>query len=306
MADLKSSATVWVDFINPTDQELTELEQYTEIESRHIRAWMEGKKKPAATDFQKYSVLTFLAPSEHACRECKQLIAAEPCVILVSHDRNDFITVHKHPLDAIKDMEQYPEKHKADVFKERTTFLLFTLLNEIIEHYYDSLDIINEIVQKAEELALNPRPEKNLMKQVLEAKKSIIYFHKALVANREVITMIEHEHLGFLDETMLREFRILSSATVQLIEINSTYRDILNTATEIHLTVLSNTVNVTMKKVTSWGAIILIPSLIASVFGMNFEHFDAFKWEYGLEISLVAMVASVGILYWFFKRRDWI
>ena len=306
LSDIKSSATVWADLINPTEEELKELEKYTEIEAHHIKEWMIGKKKPAAIDFQNYSVLIILAPTDERCKDCKHIVAAEPCVMLISHDLNDFITIHRHNFPAIKDVENYPEKHKSAVFRERATFLLFTLLNEIIEHYYDALDMINETVQKAEELALNPRPEKSLMRQVLASKKSMIYFHKALLANREVIMMIENEHLGFLEDSMMKEFRILSSSITQLIEINSTYRDILNTATEIHLTVISNGVNTTMKKVTSWGAIILIPSLVASIFGMNFEHFDAFKWQYGLEISFGIMGISVLLLYWFFKRRDWI
>ena len=61
------------------------------------------------------------------------------------------------------------------------------------------------------------------MQRILTVKKSIIYFHKALVANREVIVAIENEHLEFLDEEMLREFlESLSSFLTQLMEINST------------------------------------------------------------------------------------
>lgn len=306
MSDLRGAQTTWVDMTNPTGDELAELERYTKIDATQIRAWLEGKKKATASDFQQYSVLTFLAPVETNSKRCSHIISTEPCVMMVSSDRNDFITIHRHPLLAILEIDQFPEKYKTEIFSQRATYLLFTLLNEIIEDYYTSLDRINETVQKAEAAALDPKPETNLMHQVLAVKKSIIFFHRALIANREVITVIEHEHLGFLDESILRQFRIISSSITQLVEITSTYRDILNTATEIHLTVISNSVNTTMKKVTSWGAVILIPSWIAGIFGMNFKHFAMFEWEYGVEISLAMMAASVGILYWFFKRRDWI
>lgn len=305
LSSLRTSNTVWVDMVNPTPEELGTLEQYTKIPTDQIRAWMAGKKRPMAIDFQKYSVVTFLTPT-HPTKSSKNSLATEPCVMLISNDRNDFITIHKDELIAVTEIKSYTEKHLTEMFGQGATFILFTLLDEIIEDYYDSLDRINEIVRSAEELALNVHPETKLMQKILEAKKSMIFFHKALMANREIIMAIEQEHLSFLDDQMLRQFRVLSSSITQLIEINSTYRDILNTATEIHLTAISNSLNITMKKITSWGAIILVPSLIAGIFGMNFKHFPAFDWQYGLHASLMAMVIAVIVMYMFFRKKDWL
>lgn len=304
LKSLRTSLATWVDILNPTKEELNNLEKYTGISSEKIRSWMEGKKRPMALDFQKYSIVTFLSPIH---TQEKAILAAEPCVMLISNDRNDFITIHKDPLLAIEEIKSYAAKHKDQIFKQRATFILFTLLDEIVEDYYGCLDRINETVHEAEELALNvEQPGKNLMRKIIHAKKAMIFFHRALVSNREVITAIEQEHLSFLDEQLLRQFRLLSSSITQLIEINSTYRDILNIATEIHLTAISNNLNNTMKKVTSWGAIILVPSLIAGIFGMNFKHFQAFNWEYGVTASLSAMAFAVAVLYWFFRKRDWL
>lgn len=302
--ELRTDHTVWVDMLNPSQEEFNQLEEFTGIPSLQIKAWMTGKKRPMALDFKKYSIITFLSPI-HGTSQKNSLIT-EPCVMLISHDKNDFITIHRDRAAAIDEVSSYPAKHLEEIFKKRATYILFTILDEVIEDYYDSLDEINETVRMAEELSIQPQAEKNLMHRILDVKKSMIFFHKALMANREVIIAIEQEHLSFLDAELLREFRVLSSSITQLIEINSTYRDILNTATEIHLTAISNSLNITMKKITSWGAIILVPSLIASIFGMNFKHFPAFDWQYGLDASLVAMVISVAVLYWFFRRKDWL
>lgn len=304
--DLKTSDIVWADFTNPTSDELEQISRHTNIEPKQIRGWMGEKKRPAALDYKKYSVLTFLEPIEETSKSGKRTIATKPCVVLISHTKNDLITIHQQPLRAINNIENYPETYKKQTFSRGATFLLFTLLNEIIEHFYDALDIVNETVQQAEVLAVASRPGARLLQQILASKKSIIYFHKALIANREVIVTIENEHLEFLDDEMLREFRILSSSLTQLMEINSTYRDILNSSTEIHLAVISNNLNETMKRITSWGAIVLVPSLIAGIFGMNFKFFSAFDWQYGLELSLGSMSASVVILYWYFRKKGWL
>lgn len=306
LQDLKTPNTVWVDMLNPTPAELHELEQYTGISGAQIASLTSGKKRPVALDFQKYSVITFLTPTHLDGKTAKGVLTTESCVMLISNDKNDFITIHKDHVKAVDDIKSYSEKHLKEIFKQRATFILFTLLDEVIEDYYESLDIVNETVRAAEELALNVQLKKNLTRQILDAKKIMIFFHKALMANREVIITIEQEHLSFLDEQILRQFRVLSSSITQLIEINSTYRDILNTTTEIHLAAISNSLNITMKKITSWGAIILVPSLIAGIFGMNFKQVAAFEWQYGLEASVGAMVLSVILLYWFFRKRDWL
>lgn len=316
LQSLRSSKTVWVDIVGPSQTELEELAQHTNIPANQILAWMEGKKRPVAMDFQKYSIITFLAPTNAADpsagradrtdKTVKEIFATQPCVMLISNDKNDFITIHKHPLASVEKIKSYSEPLLCNIFRQRATFILFTLLNELVERYFEALDGIHEIVNEAETAALNVKVERMLSRKILHAKKAMIYFHKALFANREVIMAIEGEHLGFLDENMLREFRILSSSITQLIEINSTYRDILNTTTEIHLTAISNSLNMTMKKVTSWGAIILIPSLVAGVFGMNFKHFDMFEWKYGVELSVGLMALSVLLLYLYFRKKDWI
>jgi magnesium transporter len=64
--------------------------------------------------------------------------------------------------------------------------------------------------------------------------------------------------------------------------------------------------NVVMKKVTSWAAIILIPTLIAGIYGMNFRHMPELSWQVGYPVALGMMVVAAGILFWVFRRRDWL
>jgi len=61
-----------------------------------------------------------------------------------------------------------------------------------------------------------------------------------------------------------------------------------------------------MKKVTSWGALILVPSLIAGIYGMNFKHLPWAEWAWGFPALLIVMAALMGLLLKYFKRNDWI
>jgi len=91
-----------------------------------------------------------------------------------------------------------------------------------------------------------------------------------------------------------------------LVDSVSIYNDILSTATEVHLSIVSNNLNLTMKKMTSWGAIILVPSLIAGIYGMNFVHLPLSGIKGGFWILLALMAASVAGLVRYFRKQDWL
>lgn len=300
--DIKSQNTVWLDVVAPTEKELNQLQEVTGIAPQEFSEWLEGKKRPVTLDVLEYSVIVFRVPLSVSAERT----TTEPCVMLVSKRKRDFITVHKHPYEATSQIFHYSDKHKKEIFEAGPTLLLYTFINEIIDAFYTLLDAIQDVIEKAERTIFDVQKSTSIMQRMFRVKETMIYCHKALAANREVVSSIEKEYVSFLDQKYLPKFRLLTSAITQLLELNSTYRDISSTVTEIYLTTVSNNLNITVKKITSWGAVILVPSLIAGIFGMNFTVFPLLHWHYGLLTSLILMAGSVLLLYWYFKKKDWI
>jgi magnesium transporter len=83
-------------------------------------------------------------------------------------------------------------------------------------------------------------------------------------------------------------------------------RDILSSALEAHLAVVSNRLNEIMKSLTSWGAIILVPTLIAGIYGMNFKHMPELSWWIGYPMAIAIMVGAGLLLHRAFRRRGWL
>ena len=110
----------------------------------------------------------------------------------------------------------------------------------------------------------------------------------------------------FLDRKDLSKFRLLHSDFTQLVELTVTYRDILTTTIEVYLSVVSNNLNITVKKLTAWGAIILLPSIVSGIYGMNFKYLPEAEWRYGYLFALAIMLAMVLVSYIYFKRKEWL
>jgi len=93
---------------------------------------------------------------------------------------------------------------------------------------------------------------------------------------------------------------------IRALEFVDSVRELLTTALEAHLSQVSNRLNLVMKQLTSWAAIILVPTLIAGIYGMNFRHMPELVWRYGYAWSLGLMAVSATTLYLVFKRRGWL
>ena len=85
-----------------------------------------------------------------------------------------------------------------------------------------------------------------------------------------------------------------------------TQRDLLTGLLEADLAVVSNRMNQVMKRMTSWGAILLGSTLIAGIYGMNFKNIPELNWGFGYPLALGTMLALTIFLYTWFKRRDWL
>jgi len=83
-------------------------------------------------------------------------------------------------------------------------------------------------------------------------------------------------------------------------------RELLNNAVDAHLAIVSNRMNQVMKKMTSWGAILLGSTLVAGIYGMNFADMPELHWRFGYPYAIGLMVAITIALYIYFRRRDWL
>lgn len=193
----------------------------------------------------------------------------------------------------------------AKLLEKGTGFFVCRLLDEILNSFFTVLDDIEENISRIEDIVFE-KADRKTIKQIFKIKKTLIYSHKALTANREVITAIEKEYLLNISKKDIRLFRVLYNDVVQLIDMESTYRDVLTGTLDIYLSSVSNNLNVVIKKLTAMASFVLIPTLIASIYGMNFKFMPELYWKYGYYVSLGLMIISIVGMYLYFRRKGWI
>ncbi len=298
--DLKSQSVVWADIVDPAKQELEQIGNFVGLEVNEIEDFLDENSRPMVTNLEKYSVIVFSAPMKEE--------STKPFVIFISKTTNDLITIREGESRSIDRINSWEMKRKVAMFEKGPTYILFRIMDEILSTYNMIIEQIDTDLEKIEDDIYGEKSskERKLMVEMYELKKVLIYFQKGLSANREVIASLEKEYGEFLNKKDLSKFRLLYSDLTRLIELTSTYRDILTTSLEVHLSTISNNLNVTMKQLSAWAALILVPSLIAGIYGMNFQYIPKASLKYGFYIALGIMALSMGIIFYYFRRKDWI
>ena len=101
-------------------------------------------------------------------------------------------------------------------------------------------------------------------------------------------------------------FRDVYDHVVRVNETVDTLRELVTSALEAKLSLVSVAQNDVTKKLAGWAAILAVPTMIAGVYGMNFEFMPELRWRYGYSVIMAGMLSACGFLYWRFKRAGWL
>ena len=293
--------TVWLDVTAPTPEDWEAIARHAEAPVEELQELLSPNQRPIILDIGKFTGIVFHAPAGEDGR-----VQIEPMLFLVSKEQKDFITIHERPIPALEKVDRYHPRRKSELFAKGSTALLFAALSEIADRGYEVVDWLSEEISKIEQEVFDPKTGSKVMKRIFSMKKALIYFQRALTLDREVVFGLEKAYGNFLDKRELADFRLLYSDLTQLIELAATYRDVIISTGEVHLASISNNLNVVMKRLTAWAAIVLVPSLFAGIYGMNFQFLPLAGHPYGFWVLLGLMAASVWVLYSYFRHNDWI
>ncbi|MFA6553502.1 MAG: magnesium transporter CorA family protein [Patescibacteria group bacterium] len=299
--DFKVGKYVWADFTGPTSAELIMLRQTVGMSENELAELTRPSQRAMLYRIGKFIIVIFTSIVSRG-----DIFETQPLVMLISESGKSLITLHREPCTAASKVAAYAPEDLKRILRAGIPELVVNLCAEATDEFFGAADALSDKIEDIEKRMFDYKHSNAVMRDTLAVKKSLIYAHKGLVANREVTYVVQKEFGGHLSGTATEQLRDISMDTTQLSEMVTTYRDILTSAIEIHLTAISNNLNVIMKKVTSWGALILVPSLIAGIFGMNFQHIPTLDSPAGFYVSLIVMVISVSALAVYFRKRDWL
>jgi magnesium transporter len=197
-------------------------------------------------------------------------------------------------------------RHRSEQGAEDEGFLLWALLDVIVERYFEITDTIDDRLDDVEDIVFSDRIGDNIPRELFDLRRSLVTFRRAVAPLREVLSELLRRDVDYIGEKALSHLQDVYDHVLRITDLAESQRDLLTGLLEAHLAVVSNRMNQVMKLMSSWGAILIVATLVAGIYGMNFHHMPELGWRYGYLYALTLMAVTTALLYRMFKRRDWL
>jgi magnesium transporter len=223
---------------------------------------------------------------------------------------NYLLTFHEKDDNIFADVLARLESNKGRTRKLGVDYLLYSLLDRVVDNFFSVLEKIGEEVEDLEEeLIAAPSPE--TLQAIHFLKREMILLRKSVWPLREVINGLQRDETAFLGESIRLYLKDLYDHTIQILETVESFRDIISGMIDIYLSSVSNRMNEVMKVLTIFAVIFIPLTFIAGLYGMNFNssrspfNMPELNWYFGYPFALLLMGGTAISMLIYFKKKKW-
>ena len=185
--------------------------------------------------------------------------------------------------------------------------LVHGLLDVVVDGHFEAVQTLDDGIESIEDdLFENNTPRGGLQRKTFRLRKELVELRRVVLPMREVVNSIQHRRLDAKTAPELDPlYADLYDHVLRVSEWTESLRDMVTTVFETNLSLQDARLNTVMKKLTGWAAIIAVPTAITGFYGQNVSY-PGIETVGGFVTSTAIIVVLVLVLYWMFKRRDWL
>ncbi len=193
-----------------------------------------------------------------------------------------------------------------DLAKFGVGYLLHGLLDNIVDGYFTAVQALDDAIEDVEDKLFADVPEdRHVQQRSFALRRSLVLLRRVVLPMREVVNALMRRDLHVINDSLQPYYQDVYDHMLRATEWTESLRDLVTTILETNLTIQSNRMNVITKKVTSWAAIVAVPTFITGFYGMNVPY-PGFSRSSGLIAAAAIMIITATALYVVFKRKDWL
>ncbi len=218
---------------------------------------------------------------------------------------NYVLSLQEKPGDVFDPIRERIRTTGSRIRRGGADFLLYSLLDIIIDNYFLVLENIGEQLEELEEEIIRS-PTRRSLANLYRIKRELIFVRKAVWPIREVVNILYQDEGRLIHKETHKYFRDAYDHSIQVIDTVESYRDVATGLLDIYLSGMSNKTNDTMKVLTIISTIFMPLTFIAGVYGMNFDNMPELHLRYGYFWTLGTMLVSCLLMIAWFRRKGWL
>lgn len=218
--------------------------------------------------------------------------------------RTTLISVQQSASPAVTEIRRRLKGQRSRVRQNDASFLLYALIDALVDRFFPILDASSERLEAAEEEVLT-HPEAQSLHTMHLIKRDLVMIRRTAWPMRELVSQLQRERHECLSDITQTYFRDVYDHCVQIIDLIETYREIANAVTETYVSVVSNRTNDIMKVLTIIGTIFIPLTFLAGVYGMNLQMPET-HWAPAYPLFWLVCLVIAGFMLWRFRRGGWL
>jgi len=290
---------VWVGLHEPSHQELAGVARAFDLHRLAVEDAFNAHQRPK---LEQYEDSIFLVLKTLWYVDEEDAVETGEIALFVGPD---FVVTVRHGHGGRLHEARARLEHTAHVLDHGPSAVVYAVCDSVVDGYTEVVDSLQEDVDEVEASVFSPQ-RTNDSARIYTLKREISEVRRAVLPLREPMRRFAQGTVEAIDGDGAPFFRDVTDHLTQAAEIVETLDTLLSTAFEAYLAGISVQQNDDMRKISAGAAIVVVPTLIAGIYGMNFDRMPELAWRFGYGYALVLMATVSGLLWWFFKRSGWL
>jgi magnesium transporter len=197
--------------------------------------------------------------------------------------------------------EQTPQ-----LLSQGPSFGLYAVIDAIVDNFFPIVESFQDSLRELEDEIFNDDYDRETTKALYRLKRELVTLRLAVSPLQDILNQLMRFHPELVKEDVRLYFRDVFDHAVRMTDAINTQSEMLTAALQLNLSLVSLNQNDVVKRLAGWAGLLTIPTLIASVYGMNFDHMPELHWRYGYEIIVGFTMVLCAVVYWRLKKNKYL
>ena len=294
----KPNRFVWVALKDATPEELEEMRVEFGLHELAVEDARHGNQRPK---MEEYGDCLFVVMHTVEC-EGDELVVGEVDVFV----GDDYVlSVRRGTKQGFANVRARAER-EPHLLKQGPGFVLYALMDTVVDRYFPILDKLEADLEKIEERIFEGAAAQANIEALYDLKRKIMELRHATGSLHEATSKLYGGRVPAVAAGVQDYFRDVYDHLLRINQSVDSLREMLTTAISVNLSLITLQENETTKRLAAYAALIAVPTMIAGIYGMNFDFMPELRWHFGYPLAMSIMVIADIYLFFRFRRAGWL
>ena len=289
---------VWVALKDATDEELTQMQRQFGLHELAVEDASHGHQRPKLDEYE-----DFLYAVVHTVEYSGGELNTGEVNIFVG--ANYVLSIRNRTREGFADVRARCER-EPHLLKLGAGFVFYALIDAIVDRYFPVIEELEGDLESLERRIFEGAPARENIEQLYVLKQKLMELKHAAGPLQETVTKLHGGRVPEVCASTQDYFRDVYDHLIRINQSIDSLREMLTTAISVNLSLITLGENETTKRLAAYAALVAVPTMIAGVYGMNFEHMPELKWIWGYPFAVGLMVVLDAYLFVRFRRTGWL